>query len=149
MKRNVSIAIIVAALLAASPLPALADDYIAVLNGGQENPQSRSNALGVFSATYNTTTNLLFYELTYTALEGNETAAHIHCCAVKRKSAGVVFGLVNPGDDRLGSPKRGSLGPFTEDERDALNRGLMYINVHSDLHPAGEIRGQIYLQLRR
>ncbi len=149
MKRNVSFAIIVAALLAAYPLPALADDYIAVLSAGQALPRNRSNALGVFSATYNKTTNLLFYELTFRGLEGTETAAHIHGPAVKRKPAGVLFGLVNPGSDRLGSPKFGFVGPFTEEERDALNRGLLYINVHSDIHPAGEIRGQIYLVLQR
>ena len=61
----------------------------------------------------------------------------------------MLFGIVNPGDDELGSPKFGFLGPFTEDERDALNRGLLYINVHSTMFPGGEIRGQIYRVFRR
>ena len=128
---------------------ALADDYHALLSSGQEVPPRRSSAIGVFTGTYDKTTNLFHYELSFTALIGDETAAHIHGPAEKAENAGVLFGIVNPGDDELGSPKFGFLGPFTEDERDALNRGLLYINVHSTMFPGGEIRGQIYRVFRR
>ncbi len=126
-----------------------ADDYIALLSAGQAVPPQRSNAMGVFTGTYDKTTNLFHYEVTFTTLAGNETAAHLHGPAEKGQTAGVMFGIVNPGEDELGSPKFGTLGPFTVDERDMLDRGLLYINIHSDMFPAGEIRGQIYRVLRR
>ena len=128
---------------------ALADDYIALLSSGQEVPPRRSNAIGVLTGTYDRTTNLFHYELSFTTLVGDETAAHIHGPAVKGENGPVLFGIVNPGEDELGSPKFGFVGPFTEDERDSLNRGLLYINVHSSMFPGGEIRGQIYRVLRR
>ena len=91
---------------------ALADDYHALLSSGQEVPPRRSSAIGVFTGTYDKTTNLFHYELSFTALIGDETAAHIHGPAEKAENAGVLFGIVNPGDDELGSPKFGFLGPW-------------------------------------
>jgi CHRD domain len=128
---------------------ATADDYIALLNSGQEVPDNVSNALGVFTATYDKSTNLLHFELTFSGLEGDQTAAHLHGPAEKGKTAPVLFGIVNPGEYGLGSPKVGFLGPFSEEERDMLDRGLMYVNVHSRLAPGGEIRGQIHRVQRR
>ena len=137
------------AFLLSTALFAGADDYIALLSAPQEVPDNTSNAIGVFTATYDKTTNLLHFELTFIGLEGGETAAHIHGPAEKGKTAPVLFGFVNPGEYELGSPKVGFVGPFTEEERDLLDRGLLYVNVHSMIAPGGEIRGNIYRVARR
>ena len=142
----IMIAMVLPVLLVRS---AFADDYIALLNSGQEVPPRRSGAVGVFTGTYNKTTNMFHYQLSFNGLVGTESAAHIHGPAEKAENASVLFGIVNPGDDELGTSKFGFVGPFTEDERDALNRGLLYINVHSSMFPGGEIRGQIYRILRK
>ena len=140
--------VLVSALLASAAM-ASADDYIALLNSGQEEPNNGSNGMGVFTATYDKTTNMLHFELTFTGLTGDEIAAHIHGPAEKGKNAPVLFGFVNPGPYALGSPKVGFVGPFTEEERDFLDRGLLYVNVHSSIARGGEIRGQIYRVQRR
>lgn len=148
-RHAVRLSFVVLVALASMSLVASADDYIALLSSGQEVPDNESNALGVFTATYDKTTNLLHFELTFSGLEGDQTAAHLHGPAEKGKTAPVLFGIVNPGESSLGSPKVGFLGPFTVEERDMLDRGLMYVNVHSTLAPGGEIRGQIYRVQRR
>ena len=52
-------------------------------------------------------------------------------------NAGVIFPLP------LGSPKVGILGPLTVVQLAELTGGLWYVNIHSNLFPGGEIRGQI------
>jgi hypothetical protein len=59
--------------------PAAADfAFFAVLNSGQEiqDPKPNSNALGTALMTFTESTDLLRYSISYTALQGIETAAH-------------------------------------------------------------------------
>jgi hypothetical protein len=41
------------------------------------------------------------------------------------------------------SPKTGCVGPLTGKQMSNLKKGLFYLNVHSEMFPAGEIRGQV------
>jgi hypothetical protein len=56
--------------------------------------------------------------------------------------AGVLFPI-----PEAGSPKNGCVGTLTRDLRKSLEKGMFYINVHSNAFPGGEIRGQV-LQIK-
>src|SRR5262249_9232504 len=111
--------------------------FFAVLNGGQVVPPSSSNALGVGFLTLDNATKRLCYSITYSQLQGTETEAHLHNAGVGETNA-VLYDL-NP----LGTPKLGCIGPLKRNEEGFLKQGRMYINIHTDIWPAGEIRGQV------
>lgn len=133
---RVAIASVVAALVFGTGI-AHSQIYDAVLTGEQETPEpvvTPATGAGSFNLDAE---KMLHYEITFSGLQGMETGAHIHCCAPAGTGAGVLFTLPS------GSPKIGSFGPLTAEQEADLNAGLMYVNVHSSLHGAGEIRGQI------
>jgi hypothetical protein len=135
--RNVVIAIAVLTLAAFIPTLATGQTYFkAVIDGAQEVPPTPSpgTGLGCFMLDAN---NMLHYEVSYTGMMGAETAAHIHGPAPIGANAGVVFPFA------LGTPKIGSFGPLTAVEVADLSNGLYYVNIHSQIFPGGEIRGQI------
>jgi CHRD domain len=122
--------------------------FIAVLNSGQEIQPTKptSNSLGTALLTLSTTTRLLCYSISYTDLVSTETAAHFHAPASAGQNADILFFISPPaaaGPSPLGSPKTGCVGPLTRKQMRSLQRGLFYINVHSETFPAGEIRGQV------
>lgn len=67
------------------------------------------------------------------------TAAHIH--QGKAGSNGpVVIPLTKTEDHHWRAPRGTKL---TREQIQALNKGELYVNVHSKAHPGGEIRGQL------
>lgn len=112
--------------------------YQAVINGAQEAPPNGSPASG-FGCFVLNPDNTLDYLVSYAGLTGVESAAHIHGPAPIGINAGVVFPFA------VGSPKIGTFGPLTAAQVADLAGGLYYVNIHSTVFPAGEIRGQILL----
>lgn len=118
-------------------LPGVADaPFSSILNGDQEVPPvvTPATGSGVFALHSGRTFS---YNIAFEGLLGAETAAHIHGPAPIGENAGVIFTLP------LGSPKIGTVGPLTPAQEDDLLAGLWYVNIHSAMFPAGEIRGQI------
>lgn len=118
--------------------------FTSLLNGGQEVPETNSNAFGVAFMTLKQSEGILYYSITYTndKLVGTETSAHFHAPANPDETAPAVF-TVSPDVSPLGSPKTGSVGPLTNKQINDLKKGLFYLNIHSSAFSEGEIRGQV------
>lgn len=130
-------ALLVAGVALLFALPVLAQQHFeAVIEGDQEVPPSGSTAAGYGCFKLNPD-NTLDYSISYFGLLGVENGAHIHGPAPVGVNAGVVFVF------GLGSPKIGTFGPLTAQQVSDLSNGLYYVNIHSDVFPGGEIRGQI------
>ncbi len=108
----------------------------ATIDGDQEVPPTGSPATGWGTFTVDDNLNELHYYIAFSGLAGTETAAHIHGMALHGANAGVMHALP------AGSPKIGTW-VYPESAELAIMSGQMYVNIHSNLFPGGEIRGQI------
>lgn len=115
----------------------LGNTLIANLEGAAEVPATAGGATGSGSFTIDTNTNTLSFNITTSGLTGGpETGAHIHGPAAAGVNAPILFTLP------LGASKSGTWNYPEASEADIL-AGNMYVNVHTNLFPNGEIRGQI------
>jgi hypothetical protein len=136
------------------------------LTGYQETPAALSTTgAGTFRARIDERRQEISYRLSYESLEAGITQAHIHlgiraqtgaisvflcsnlgngpvgtqACPV---GAATVTGVLRPADV-IGPAAQGiAAGEFAELVR-AIRAGSTYVNVHSTLYPAGEIRAQL------
>lgn len=114
------------------------------LTGLQEVPPNASPAIGQITGTYNDVTNTFDFSLVFFGLLSPATAAHLHAPAPPGMNAPVAIGFVGfPAGVTSGSYANSYI--FTASQETSLLSGFMYVNVHSDLFPGGEIRGQIIL----
>lgn len=118
----------------AAPAP---KQFMSVLNGGQETPPVASAGSGVAHLTFDETTKMLCFSITSQSLGSAEILAHVHGPALPGTPAGIAFALP------LGNPKSGCVGPLDKNQKSALLKNLLYINIHTAGFPGGEIRGQI------
>jgi glucose/arabinose dehydrogenase/plastocyanin len=111
-------------------------EFNIAIDGFQNVPPIDTPGMGSGTATLDTASNELSWNIEFSDLLGSEVAAHFHGPATHCVEAGVEVAL------SLGSPKIGS-ATLTEQQVDDLTAGLWYVQIHSDLHPGGEIRGQV------
>jgi hypothetical protein len=160
-------------VLAAPPV-ARAERIKASLIGDQEVPAVSTVASGEFSATISPDDESIDYELTYSGLQGIVTQSHIHVAQLS-VNGGIVIWLcgtaTNPGPAGTQTcPPSGTItgtitaanvvAPATMFDSQqlaagdlaaviaAIRAGVAYANVHTDLSPGGEIRGQIQASSR-
>jgi hypothetical protein len=109
--------------------------FAATLTGSQETPPVDTRASGTATLTLNAD-KTLSYEVD-TAGPITAFAAHIH--QAPPGTPGPILFPLN------GGPRVwiGTTPPLTPDQQAALINGELYVNAHTDEHPAGEIRGQI------
>lgn len=119
---------------------ALAQTYTAVLTGTAEVPPNASPATGLASLTLDAA-KLLHCHVDFSGLLGSVTASHIHAPAPAGMNAPVRFPFIPP--QPPSSPIDIVVGPLTPADEANLNGLLSYVNVHTNLFPGGEIRGQI------
>ena len=118
--------------------PASAEKFKATLDGKTEVPPNASKGTGTADIDYDPATKKLSWKLTYTGLSGAAKAAHFHGPAEPGKNAGVAVAI--PG--ATASPAEGS-ATLTDAQAADLEAGKLYVNVHTEANPAGEIRGQV------
>ncbi|MEX2593823.1 MAG: CHRD domain-containing protein [Anditalea sp.] len=107
------------------------------INGAEEVPPNNSTATGIFNGTYDKTTKILTYTLTYSGVMA--TNMHFHEGAV-----GVSGPVVIPiGEAPFSSPINDVTPVLTEEQEADLLAGNWYVNIHSEDFPPGEIRGQV------
>ena len=168
MQRSLPLAVLLTLLVATGSASAAEVHLATTLRGFEEVPVVSSAAGGTFTATLSADRSNIEYEVNYT-LSGHITQAHIHI-GQKDVNGGIMIWLCS----NLGSPPtppgtqpcadspgtiHGTItaanvvgpagqgispGEFFEAQR-AILRGVAYANVHSDLFPGGEIRGQIVI----
>jgi hypothetical protein len=124
-----------AASLFALSAAALAADVKVSLSGGEEVPAVTTNAKGSGTITVNDDKSVSGSIQTSGI---NANAAHIHMGAAG-KNGGVIIPLTKNGD--TWSVPAGT--KLTDAQYDAFKKGDLYVNVHSQQHPAGEIRAQL------
>lgn len=91
---------------------------------------------GQLVAGYDHTANALFWTFTWSGLTGPATMAHVHGPADTDESAGVVLPV-----SIEENPSHGVA--FLDDGQEAaLLAGLLYLNIHTEANPAGELRAQ-------
>jgi len=165
MRRTLSLLALVLTFCALSSVATAAPTvFTTVLSGANEVPANASAGTGI--AFVSLDGNVLFVTVTFSGLTGNTTASHIHCCSPPGVNAGVATAVptfpgfplgvtsgtyTNSFDLTLassynpafitanGGTVAGAQAAFTA----GLNAGLTYFNIHTNIFPGGEIRGQL------
>lgn len=128
--------------------------FKAKLSGGKVVPPVKTTAKGEAIFQLSKDGNELTYKLTVTNIE-NVTAAHIHDGKYGKNGPPIVSLFTGPkkeheftgtlaegtitAKDLMGSLKGKLFSHFIQ----MIEDGHTYVNVHSETHPDGEIRGQI------
>ena len=117
--------------------------YKATLSGANETTPVTSTVTGMGTFSYNFYTNELSYTISVENPDGvNLTMMHIHN-APAGSDGGVIhnFGITATTGDLMET----GIVALSDPEEAALVNKELYINVHSDVNGAGEVRGQIEL----
>ena len=110
------------------------------IDGGQEVPPNTAIGTGVGRVTLDTVTLNFSWKVSYQNLTGDLAVAHFHGPALPGQNAGVqvpISGLAPSSGFLAGSA---IISPAQAAD---LQAGLWYVNLHTTLHPGGEIRGQV------
>ena len=140
----------------AAPAPAPLVRFRATLAGAEEVPPVTTTASGTADFTLSRTNDTLFVNITVAGLS-NVRFGHFHTGACGANGAVVAF-LVDP--PTLAGPQTGRIGkqfitaanlsgtllnqPLTA-LIDQIRAGTIYVNLHTDANPGGELRGQVAL----
>jgi hypothetical protein len=168
-RRWIALVVSLAVVLLAAPAAFSADPATAPQNGGarllgaQEVPVILSSGQGRFS--FRLQRGKLFWELSYSGLQGDVLQAHIHvgqsgvnggiavflCSNLNNGPAGTqacpaspaTISGISDADDVLAVAAQGLPAGDFQRFAAALRNGVTYANVHSSLFQGGEIRGQL------
>lgn len=140
--------------------------FTATLTGAQEVPPTGSPGIGSALVTIDTVTNLMTVNVSFAGLLSPTTIAHIHCCAGPGGTAipattvpsfpgfpvGVTTGtylqtfdltLASTYNPAFIAASGGTVAAAEAAFITGLLNGQAYFNIHTQLFPNGEIRGQL------
>jgi hypothetical protein len=106
------------------------------LSGAQEVPPVQTTGTGTADLTYDPSTRVVTWTIIYSGLSGTATMAHFHGPGGK-----LVIWLSKRGSPAE-SPIKGE-ATLTSEQAQLFAAGDLYINVHTQAHPGGELRGQV------
>ncbi|MFL9878807.1 CHRD domain-containing protein [Herbaspirillum rhizosphaerae] len=132
--QNIKAALLTAMLLTGAS--AMAQTVSVELKSSNEVPANPSTASGTGSISV-AADKTVSGSITTTGIEGK--MAHIHTGAAGANGP-VLVGLTKNGDNGWTVPAGAK---FTDEQYAAYMAGGLYVNVHSAVHPGGEIRGQL------
>ncbi len=112
--------------------------FVAHLTGDQEVPAVTTNAQGMLTVLINAERTKMQIQGVISGLSGAATAAHLHA-APAGQNGGVVVDL---GPIRSGNKIAGEL-PCTPALLTQMLTVGIYANIHTAMHPGGEVRGQL------
>lgn len=127
---------LIAGVLAAGTGLTIAGATEVTLSGAQEVPPVQTSAAGSGTITVNDDKSVSG-SVTTKGIKG--TMAHIHAGA-PGKNGGVAVPLEKKSDNEWAVPAGAKL---TDAQYKSYKAGDLYVNVHSDAHKDGEIRGQL------
>lgn len=114
------------------------------LTGAQEVPAVTTSATGKITGTFNPTTKVLTYTVTFAGLA--PTAGHLHIGAPGTTGPASITFLFNSADGKsFVSPINGT-ATLTDAQVTALTGNMMYANLHTTTVNTGEIRANITLK---
>jgi len=129
------------AMAFAASAHAASDTFKVDLSGAQQVPPVDTPGKGTADLTYDPATRQLTWTVTYTGLSAPATMAHFHGPATAGKNGPVAVWLSAKGASAE-SPIKGE-ATLTPEQAQQFSAGEWYINVHTQAHPGGEIRGQV------
>ena len=106
------------------------ETYVATLTGPRAG--TTSPATGTATLVLDAAATRIDFTISHDGLSSREVASHIHYI-----QGGIAFTLPK------GNPKVGTWTSPTELDIMRLRAGDLYVNIHSDDHPTGEIAGDI------
>ncbi|MFM0388840.1 CHRD domain-containing protein [Paraburkholderia dipogonis] len=112
------------------------------LTGAQQVPPVQTPGSGSADLTYDASTRVVTWNVSFSGLSSQATMAHFHGSAPAGKNAGVKVWLSQKGNMEMTSPISGQ-ATLSPDDAKMFEAGDMYINVHTKNNPNGEIRGQV------
>ncbi len=112
------------------------------LNGAQQVPPVQTPGSGSADLTYDPSTRVVTWKVSFSGLSSPATMAHFHGPAPAGKNAGVKVWISQKGTMDVTSPLSGQATLSPEDAK-LFEAGDLYINVHTKNNPNGEIRGQV------
>lgn len=136
LSRRVGIVTICALVTALWAGPSLAaHESFQVQLGAEQGVQT--DGMGTAALTYDPSTRVVSWSITYSGLSGPVTMAHFHA-----QDGKPVVWLTKKGSTDITSPIKGR-AKLTAAQAKDFEAGSWYINVHTKDHPMGEIRGQV------
>jgi hypothetical protein len=111
------------------------------ITGGQEVPSVQTNGYGIADLTYDPDTRVVTWTVTYNGLSSPVTVAQFHGPAQPGKNAPGLVSLTKQGSP-VESPITGQV-TLTPEQGRQFAAGDWYINIHTQTHPDGEIRGLV------
>jgi len=144
MKKNYILGVILgASILGTAQMGGMHTDQLtfsAKLDGSQANVTT--SALGVGAFTLNATMDTICYTVSVNGMSGSITAAHLHTGTIGNNGA-VAIPLTGIDNNKITGIITGTT---LTDNLPTFITGGLYVNLHTSANPAGEIRGQVYLE---
>jgi hypothetical protein len=131
-----SVQALLAALFLGASAAALAVDIKLTLSGDQEVPPVKTAGVG---SAFFAISNDGKVSGQVNVVNIKPLAAHVHEAA-PGASGPIVFPLVRSGDTSFTVPPNVMLNAA---QLEALKAGKLYVNVHTEAHPGGELRAQL------